>query len=74
MNAACGRVRAGVSRLLLHNDTTSLNGPGQSFLFQTRFPRDRTLFAPDRGGTLTGSEFLDRERGEFVTFTLSDQF
>lgn len=45
-----------------------------SNLFQTRFPRDRTLFAPDRGGTLTGSEFLDRERGEFVTFTLSDQF
>lgn len=45
-----------------------------SNLFQTRFPRDRQLFAPDRSGTFIGSEELDRERGEFVTFTISDQF
>lgn len=45
-----------------------------SNLFQTRFPRERQLFAPDRGGTFIGSEELDRERGEFVTFTISDQF
>jgi hypothetical protein len=41
---------------------------------QTRFPRDRQLFAPDRSGTFLGTERLDRERGEFVTFTISDQF
>lgn len=41
---------------------------------QARFPRDRVLFAPDRGGAVIGTEFLDRERGEFVTFTLTDQF
>lgn len=41
---------------------------------QTRFPRDRLLFAPDRSGAFTGSEVLDRERGEFVKFTVSDQF
>ena len=45
-----------------------------SNLFQTRFPRDRQLCAPDRSGTFLGSELLDRERGEFVTFTISDQF
>ena len=45
-----------------------------SNLFQTRFPRDRQLFTPDRSGTFLGSELLDRERGEFVTFTISDQF
>lgn len=45
-----------------------------SNLFQTRFPSDRQLFSPDRGGNLVGSEELDRERGEFVTFTVSDQF
>ncbi|WP_298917170.1 TonB-dependent receptor [uncultured Algimonas sp.] len=37
-------------------------------------PRDRTLFSPDRSGALTGSEFLDRRRGEFITLTVSDQF
>ncbi|MFM7350382.1 MAG: TonB-dependent receptor domain-containing protein [Erythrobacter sp.] len=31
-----------------------------SNLFQTRFPRDRQFFAPDRGGVFTGSESLDR--------------
>jgi outer membrane receptor protein involved in Fe transport len=41
---------------------------------QTRFPRDRQLFAPDRSAALIGSEVLDRERGEFVKFTISDQF
>jgi outer membrane receptor protein involved in Fe transport len=41
---------------------------------QTRFPRDRVLFAPDRSGAVIGTEFLDRERGEFVKFTLTDQF
>lgn len=41
---------------------------------QTRFPRDRQLFAPDRSGVFIGSEELDRERGEFVKFTISDQF
>ena len=45
-----------------------------SNLFQTRFPRDRQFFAPDRSGVFTGSENLDRERGEFLTFTISDQF
>ncbi len=41
---------------------------------QVRFPRDRLLFAPDRNGAFIGSEVLDRERGEFVKFTVSDQF
>lgn len=41
---------------------------------QTRFPRDRVLFAPDRSGAVIGAEFLDRERGEFVKLTLTDQF
>jgi hypothetical protein len=41
---------------------------------QVQFPRDRQLFAPDRGGTFIGSEVLDRERGEFITLTISDQF
>lgn len=41
---------------------------------QARFPRDRVLFAPDRSGAVIGTEFLDRERGEFVKFTLTDQF
>jgi outer membrane receptor protein involved in Fe transport len=41
---------------------------------QVRFPRDRLLFAPDRSGAFIGSEVLDRERGEFVKFTISDQF
>lgn len=41
---------------------------------QTRFPRDRLLFAPDRSGTFLGSEVLERERGEFVRFTITDQF
>lgn len=41
---------------------------------QVQFPRDRLLFAPDRAGLFTGSEILDRERGEFVKFTISDQF
>ncbi len=41
---------------------------------QTRFPRDRLLFAPDRSGAVIGSEVLERERGEFVKFTVSDQF
>jgi hypothetical protein len=45
-----------------------------SNLFQTRFPRDRQLFASDRSGAFIGTEVLDRERGEFVTFTISDQF
>lgn len=38
------------------------------------FPRDRRLFAPDRSGAFLGSEVLRRRRGEFVTFTVSDQF
>ena len=38
------------------------------------FPRERLLFAPDRSGALSGSEILDRRRGEFVKFTVSDQF
>ncbi|WP_197409568.1 TonB-dependent siderophore receptor [Erythrobacter sp. YT30] len=38
------------------------------------FPRDRLLFTPDRSGSLTGSEILDRRRGEFVKFTITDQF
>ncbi|MEO0463782.1 MAG: TonB-dependent receptor [Pseudomonadota bacterium] len=38
------------------------------------FPRDRLLFAPDRGGAITGRELLDRRRGEFVKFTITDQF
>lgn len=38
------------------------------------FPRDRLLFAPDRSGEFLGSEVLRRRRGEFVKFTLSDQF
>jgi hypothetical protein len=38
------------------------------------FPRDRLLFAPDRSGDFIGSEVLRRRRGEFVKFTVSDQF
>jgi outer membrane receptor protein involved in Fe transport len=38
------------------------------------FPRDRLLFAPDRSGAFLGSEVLRRRRGEFVKFTISDQF
>jgi len=38
------------------------------------FPRDRLLFAPDRSGEFIGSEILRRRRGEFVKFTVSDQF
>ncbi len=38
------------------------------------FPRQRRLFAPDRSGAFIGSEILDRRRGEFVKFTVSDQF
>ncbi len=38
------------------------------------FPRDRLLFAPDRSGEFIGSELLRRRRGEFVKFTVSDQF
>jgi hypothetical protein len=41
---------------------------------QVQFPRDRQLFAPDRAGAFIGTEVLDRERGEFVKFTVSDQF
>lgn len=41
---------------------------------QVQFPRDRLLFAPDRSGAFIGTEVLDRERGEFVKFTVSDQF
>lgn len=41
---------------------------------QVQFPRDRLLFAPDRAGAFNGSEVLDRERGEFIKFTVSDQF
>lgn len=41
---------------------------------QVRFPRDRQLFAPDRSDAFIGSEVLDRERGEFLKFTISDQF
>lgn len=41
---------------------------------QVRFPRARQFFAPDRSGAFVGSEVLDRERGEFVRFTISDQF
>jgi hypothetical protein len=38
------------------------------------FPRDRLLFAPDRSGEFVGSEVLRCRRGEFVKFTMSDQF
>lgn len=38
------------------------------------FPRERLLFTPDRSGSLTSTEILDRRRGEFVKFTISDQF
>lgn len=38
------------------------------------FPRDRLLFAPDRSGAFLGSEVLRRRRGEFIKFTISDQF
>ena len=41
---------------------------------QTRFPRERLLFAPDRDSAFFGSEVLARERGEFVRFTISYQF
>ena len=41
---------------------------------QTHFPRDRLLFAPDRSGALIGTEALVRDRGEFVKFTITDQF
>lgn len=41
---------------------------------QVQFPRDRLLFTPDRAGAFIGSEVLDRERGEFIKFTVSDQF
>ncbi|MGB3455568.1 MAG: TonB-dependent receptor [Litorimonas sp.] len=38
------------------------------------FPRERRFFAPDRGGALTGTERLDRERGAYIKLTVSDQF
>jgi len=38
------------------------------------FPRDRLLFDPDRGGAFIGSGIIDRMRGSFVLFTVSDQF
>jgi outer membrane receptor protein involved in Fe transport len=38
------------------------------------FPRDRFLFAPDRSGAFVGSELIDRRRGEFIKFTVTDQF
>lgn len=38
------------------------------------FPRERLLFDPDRGAAFSGSEIIDRRRGEFVKFTISDQF
>lgn len=38
------------------------------------FPRDRLLFARDRSGEFVGSEVPRRRRGEFVKFTVSDQF
>lgn len=38
------------------------------------FPRERLLFDPDRSGAFVGSETLERERGNFVKFTISDQF
>lgn len=41
---------------------------------RTLFPRERFLFTPDRSGALAGSEILDRRRGEFVKFTVTDQF
>lgn len=38
------------------------------------FPRERNLFASDRSGSLIGTENIDRQRGEFIKFTISDQF
>ncbi len=38
------------------------------------FPRERFIFTPDRSGTLSSSEILERTRGAFVKFTVSDQF
>lgn len=38
------------------------------------FPRERLLFDPDRSGAFIGSETLERERGNFIKFTISDQF
>lgn len=41
---------------------------------ERNFFRRRTFFDPDRSGTASGTETIDRDRGPFMTLTFSGQF
>ena len=70
-----GEPRGGLSAFI---ETTRLFGVKMQLEVRNigglELPRERRFFAPDRGGVLSGSEFQDRRRGEFVKLTVSDQF
>ncbi|MEE9328682.1 MAG: TonB-dependent receptor [Parvularculaceae bacterium] len=41
---------------------------------EQNFSRERQFFAPDRSGVFEGSQVISRDRGMFVTLTVSGQF
>ena len=59
-------------------ETTRLWGVRTNLAFRNvggrNFYRERRFFSPDRGGVFTGAETISRDRGMFVTLTMSGQF